>query len=96
MNGMYPDGQGIPEGATINSIFGDGREKGLGFHIVTPSLEDTMDLEDGFLELDVDHFKVWRWMNGILEHEEVVGSLPQKNSFDFTGSIDLKKGCFLG
>lgn len=82
----------------IDNICRDPRQPNLGYRMYTASGVTGQTFEaDSLMPRELEYYDLLRFAYQIPEFEEVYASPPQKNNFDlFKGSLDLRKGCFLG
>ena len=75
----------------------DPRCENLGLRIYTATVNSGNLFPEEEVEIvDEDTYDLFRYMAQVPQWDECKDSLPSKMNFDLLGSVDLKKGCFVG
>ena len=87
--------ENLGEGELLENASYDPRHPGLGIRIYTTSSGQSFQA-DNVISQESKFYDLMRFCYNVPEFEENFGNPPHKSSLDFFGSLDLKKGCFLG
>lgn len=87
----------VADGSNVDFAVFDPRCEELGIRLYSnrrqsDNLFDPRDIR----KVPQDYYDALRFVMMIPQFDECVDSIPAKLNFDLLGSIDLKKGCFLG